>query len=558
MWTGGLNAPVYTFLGFEPVATAEARPEELSRPLPAGHRPLAAALRQSRGPPPEPPEEQNSSCRLCGLALAVMLLLSGCFAVAVSYLRPQTRWQRLLPHLALPQVKSENNKALRFRSTTLSSAPPFQAIAVGKCDDYGLDQIADLFTCRTAAGGLELLEAGFPITFDKPEGCHYWGPNPSVPSGHSTHRICAARSADAKVLAVPAPVPAPVATVAPVATMAPAAPIVTTTTAQCGMMEKGYEYPGNDLYLVNASSAEACCQVCGSDPRCLAWTWAGQHRELQAQRLCFLKGRRPRAALTRVRNDACVSGSTAQAAGSLQVKAADPGQSLFCFSLVLPFGYEGTLIAMQYKQGASIFACDEYATYSNKTLEVAPAVETGIVASDLVVKKGGEFGTVLNTDVFLAVWDKVVADGRYFFHDWTVKVDPDAVFLPVRLRKLLLKHEEAAQGTYLNNCKFGMHGPIEVFSRNAVKALGAGSDTCMKHFTKLCSGKCKWGEDMFIDQCLMKVLKAKRENDYGLLLEDHCDPPARWSSCQDPTVAAFHPFKAVDDYRYCLANATAQ
>jgi hypothetical protein len=228
---------------------------------------------------------------------------------------------------------------------------------------------------------------------------------------------------------------------------------------------------------------------------------------------------------------------------------------------MLPFGYERDLLALQYREGLSIFGCDEYEVYSNMTLEVAPGdgvLTTVRVKSDLKCKKGGEFKTALNNDIFLAVWAKVISDGRYRFHDWTVKVDPDCVFFPARLRAILVNHKDpGGQGMYLNNCKRGMHGPLEVLSRNAVLAWGKGQAHCTKHFTKLCSGPCLWGEDMFLDQCLQKVLKVKRDFDEHLLVEDHCDPPPDWYSCREASAVAFHPFKEPAGFRHCVRNASS-
>jgi len=107
----------------------------------------------------------------------------------------------------------------------------------------------------------------------------------------------------------------------------------------------------------------------------------------------------------------------------------------------------------------------------------------------------------------------------------------------------------------LNNCKFGLHGPIEIFSRNAVQAWAQGRETCVKHFNQVCDGPCWWGEDMFMDQCLSKVLNVKRDNNSFVLIEDHCDPPAGWTDCTDPMHVAFHPFKKLKDYQECMDNA---
>merc|ERR1711990_853207 len=109
---------------------------------------------------------------------------------------------------------------------------------------------------------------------------------------------------------------------------------------------------------------------------------------------------------------------------------------------------------------------------------------------DLSCDKGGEFKTILNTDVFLNVWKRLISDGNFKRHDWSVKVDADSVFFPARLRALVAGFTETPNGVYLNNCKFGLHGPVEVLSKNAVQSWGNGMETCVQHFKELCSGPC--------------------------------------------------------------------
>merc|ERR1719382_1209538 len=99
-----------------------------------------------------------------------------------------------------------------------------------------------------------------------------------------------------------------------------------------------------------------------------------------------------------------------------------------------------------------------------------------------------------------------------------------------------------------------MHGPLEVFSRNAVRTWRSGIKKCQQHFREQCGGDCFWGEDMFVDQCLWKVLNVRRDNDFRLLVEDHCEPPKNWETCEDNTFVAFHPFKTVSGYWRCLHN----
>jgi len=234
------------------------------------------------------------------------------------------------------------------------------------------------------------------------------------------------------------------------------------------------------------------------------------------------------------------------------VSAADV--SMYCFALMLPHTYEQGLLAMQYQASASLFSCDAYSVYSNMSIEVAHGLTSRIVDSNLQCGMGGEFKTALNLHIFIAVWKRVKEDAVFMQHDWTVKVDPDAVFFPQRLKGVVALLPETEKGVYLNNCKFGMHGPIEVFSRNAVITWSTGHKQCVDHFWQLCHGDCLWGEDLFIDQCLYKVLDARRENDYRILFEDHCDPPPNWQTCDDLTAISFHPFKEPTEYRTCLNN----
>uniref|UniRef100_A0A7S0FJ25 Apple domain-containing protein n=1 Tax=Pyrodinium bahamense TaxID=73915 RepID=A0A7S0FJ25_9DINO len=320
--------------------------------------------------------------------------------------------------------------------------------------------------------------------------------------------------------------------------------------AKCGQIDVGVDYPGNDLGPASdSSSPEACCQKCANNGKCVAWTW------VRAINVCFLKGRHPRRTLTKITNAETISGMPTQVQRGIPVITRKPGQSLLCWTLMLPWGYEKGMIAMQYHKGVSIFRCDEYVVYSNQSIQVATGVTTSVVDSDLTCEMGGEFKTALNTQIFLQVWKRIFKDDRARFHDWTVKVDADAVFFADRLREVVAQHPEEPRGVYLNNCRMGMHGPLEVFSRNAVAAWRAARGRCISHFQKLCKGNCKWGEDMFIDQCLWKVQQVRRDFESRLLLEDHCAPPPGWWQCRNASVVSFHPFKDPAKYEQCMANS---
>jgi len=287
---------------------------------------------------------------------------------------------------------------------------------------------------------------------------------------------------------------------------------------------------------------------------------------------------------------------------------------------MMPFGYEPGLLKAQEGAVVGIFDCNEHTVFTNSThlLDTGKPIglHVSIINHSLAVAYGGEWGTAMNTDVFNRVWVHILNGGRYRYHDWSVKADPDSVFFPDRLRTLLQKHtpestipaplpeprrircglcglpnnnsdtcashvqwlqrhgrtcEEALNLTsrppptdcgcdcddlacaappqaamYLNNCKWGLHGPLEVLSRRAVAAYVAGMPQC-DHWR----GR-PWGEDYFMDRC-MQSLGVMRVSEYRLLSETACDEQP--SPCGTADVA-FHPFKSIKSYFSCWAYAS--
>jgi len=384
---------------------------------------------------------------------------------------------------------------------------------------------------------------------------------------------------------------------------------------KCDAMEEDVEFwTAKAIYEMEFVTSSAMCKAkCENVPDCRAWTWGRAGSGPQSSEVCFLRGLGDGERIWRLPRRGLISGVPCHSKSSdgegqqlargkkedgrderrekHEVERKESGEqhteekhkgtnftdnhnveeaknpvvtfqpgSLLCFCLFVPGSYEQGLLTMQYNQGASIFGCDEYDVYTNKSFELVPGVLTRKVDSDLHCELGGKYQTALNNGIFMKVWSTVVGDRRYLNHDWTVKVDADSVFFPDRLRPLVREHSDGGNsgaGVYLNNCQFGLHGPVEVFSRNAVTVWGEKMHHCRAVFHRQCSGSCLWGEDMFIDQCLWKVLKSRREDDFRILMEDHCAPPPGWNACTDPTVAAFHPFKSQDGYLQCLHSAWA-
>jgi len=300
---------------------------------------------------------------------------------------------------------------------------------------------------------------------------------------------------------------------------------------------------------------EMCAAMCQGVAKCQAYTWVKDAGLPGCPSQCWLKD----SVGTKKPKKGLVSGVPPARKEFIAAPLGKdgPGGSLYCFALMVPGGYEQGLLKWQEENKVGIFGCDAAAVYSNKAITVAPHVVTEVVNSTLKCGYGGDSGSALNAWIFIAVWQKVIDVADYKKHDWVVKVDPDAVFFADRLGRLLAKHKGAG---YINNCKYGMHGPIEVFSKRAIDMLaddykgswdGKAPKKCVtgQHFGQ-------WGEDMFMDQCLNKVLEVRpRPTDSKIMCESHCDC-ASWYWCNEgEDMVSYHPFKSIDSYKNCLSNA---
>jgi len=236
---------------------------------------------------------------------------------------------------------------------------------------------------------------------------------------------------------------------------------------------------------------------------------------------------------------------------------------LFCCSLMLPWTYEKQMLKSHAKKGVGIFECDDFAVYSSKRIKLRGGhypIYSDLMNGTLRAKMGGEFHTALNTPIFRRFWKRVIADKRAWSMDWVVKVDPDAVFFPQRL-KIILKNRWTQglphEAIWLQNCQLGLHGPIEVLSK---QALGTDKDKqshCDEEAEKI--GQ----EDKFLGHCLQHI-GIKQVNAYNILLEWEWACNERPSSshtqalppCYDKQVS-FHPFKTVKTYWQCYHKANS-
>jgi len=104
---------------------------------------------------------------------------------------------------------------------------------------------------------------------------------------------------------------------------------------------------------------------------------------------------------------------------------------------------------------------------------------------------------------------------------------------------------EIGNGTFLNNCGYGLHGPLEVLSRKAIEVYGKGVHHC----------KQPPQEDVYLQQCMLR-LGVLQVNHFNLLAEAHCSFED-WAKCSSDHVS-FHPFKEWRDYEHCVHVAESK
>jgi len=229
--------------------------------------------------------------------------------------------------------------------------------------------------------------------------------------------------------------------------------------------------------------------------------------------------------------------------------------SLFCFSLFMASSYEYPLLQSHLKANAGIFQCDGYDVFAaeNATLGVS---KDGIEVEAIPIPKIGvgvsQDGTAGNAKLFMAVWDKVIAGGRFKNYDWTIKVDPDAVLVAWRIRDHMRPH--IGETVYVVNCnKFPgspnfpmMYGAVEIFSSSAMIQYSQLSWKCGQ---QLPWGS--WGEDYYMTHC-MDFIGVGRIGDFGVLGDNVCTG----ANCADGGIASFHPFKSEASWMQCWGQAT--
>jgi len=241
--------------------------------------------------------------------------------------------------------------------------------------------------------------------------------------------------------------------------------------------------------------------------------------------------------------------------------------SLFCWCIMQtvgnnPMGWsEETLIKQQLERGIGISACNEWAVMTDEPRALNrwgpqgfPKIPKGISSNSdapswaigsTTVAKGVQTNP-LNSLPFENAWKALKTSGRLTKHDWVIKVDPDTVWFPTRLRTHLKTympgHGNGRDNIFIKNCpRFNsLQGPLEVISRQGAINL--------ENNIQNCGGIWGTGEDHFIVTCL-KQLGVPSVMEPGMLNDKYCDG---YVDCANSFKVAFHPHKNPKRFMECF------
>lgn len=234
---------------------------------------------------------------------------------------------------------------------------------------------------------------------------------------------------------------------------------------------------------------------------------------------------------------------------------------LFCFAILSASDVLSELMVEVIAKKLGIASCDDWTIVSDSQLHLSAGSETPVDALVVDVDLSTSHGAAANVREFSKVWQAIANDGNYQRADFIVKVDPDTVFFPDRLRdKLRQSSFSATDPVFFANCvadvdlqaqehaRF-MYGPIEVFSKAAVEAYFRNKDQC--------KGLRVAGdyEESFMTRCLLKLNVAfNTDMNFPLLQDEHCQQGRSASPCVGGSVA-FHNFSSVQDWLRCWSEA---
>jgi hypothetical protein len=184
---------------------------------------------------------------------------------------------------------------------------------------------------------------------------------------------------------------------------------------------------------------------------------------------------------------------------------------MYCFAAMMPEGSERGLLEVAASVNQGVFGCDEADVFSSKHGTVGginitvPVVNFSMTAPFV---PGAPYRA--NTEVFRVIWHAVYKADKWRKYNWTLKLDPDTVFIPDAFRFSLAWHGEQAackdqKGCWILNCGYGaIFGAAEVLSSKAMAVFGA----------NLWSSTCGYrgAEDQWINNCVHQLGIGKSQD----------------------------------------------
>lgn len=211
-----------------------------------------------------------------------------------------------------------------------------------------------------------------------------------------------------------------------------------------------------------------------------------------------------------------------------------PATTLFCWSVICPGSTDEASAALLARNVLS--RCDSFAIYSNisrlrpSLLPATPAIRGSMNVPSFF------FGWASNSALFISVYKQMVAERRHMRHTWIVKVDPDAVVVVPRLRRMLATLNASQPlvlggQTLANPLEPGLQGAIIPMSGAALRRLAHGGLAACERMLP----DDTFSEDMWLQCCATKLeitavhLPGLRRNGVTDVLQ-----------CGTPHFAAFH------------------
>jgi len=264
---------------------------------------------------------------------------------------------------------------------------------------------------------------------------------------------------------------------------------------------------------------------------------------------------------------------------------AHPGPSLYCYTVVQNVLADSShttndkeLVQGQARNNVGVFQCNDVEVFS----DVDIPLENGHTCTK-VQDVDGEFHALtrkdkpykyVNTPLFYQVWKAIRDHGLYLKRDWTVKSDPQTVFIAARLSGFLAGQAATVNGNYYENCMgvdSGYFGNLEVTNKAGMIIFFRNVEECKLSLCWRNTDDCKgdwtygpWGEDLFMQRCFDRHDVAKLE-DFQLAISGSC-PHSRpvgqrenksWvPPCAGQMAPALHPFNTSSKWFGCLGTLT--